>query len=228
MSFEKEYKRFRRYLRRFELVPSLLDVCRYSLHVMEGEPLPAEYAADMPRPMAGLGMPEPKVADRVYPWELDTLARELVLHAGSIEHRSLKNWHHFAEAINRVRRLEGSAYSAGDPEGAEVLLEIHRVGHRQFPWQQANIGLGPFARALKVFGQTPIDAIVMRELGMTSRQLLQLGMAVGGTIKGFSRPSGHGCDVVKRIAHDVQQSNGHADQPLEPIQQCRRLGDALR
>ena len=35
-------------------------------------------------------------------------------------------------------------------------------------------------RALKVFGETEVDAIVVRQLGMTARQLMLLGMAVGG------------------------------------------------
>jgi len=43
MSFYEEYKPFRNYLRRFDLVQSLADIWRYSLHIVEGQPLPAGY-----------------------------------------------------------------------------------------------------------------------------------------------------------------------------------------
>lgn len=38
MNFYEEYKPFRNYMRRFELVPGLVDVWCYSLHVMEVSP----------------------------------------------------------------------------------------------------------------------------------------------------------------------------------------------
>jgi hypothetical protein len=43
-----------------------------------------------------------------------------------------------------------------------------------------NMGVGPLMRAFKVFGEAAVEAIVVRELGMTMRQFLLLGMAVGG------------------------------------------------
>jgi hypothetical protein len=75
MSFYDEYKPFRNYMRRFELLPSLVDVWRYSLHVVEGQPLPSDYAADRTafKPLK----------EDLYPWDLDILARERVLNAGA-------------------------------------------------------------------------------------------------------------------------------------------------
>ena len=43
-----------------------------------------------------------------------------------------------------------------------------------------NIGVNPMMRAFKVFGEAAVGAIVERELGMTTLQFLQLGMAVSG------------------------------------------------
>jgi hypothetical protein len=40
----EEYKPFRRYMRRFDLLSSLMDVWRYSLHMTERQPLPYDYA----------------------------------------------------------------------------------------------------------------------------------------------------------------------------------------
>jgi hypothetical protein len=62
------------------------------------------------------------------------------------------------------------------------LLELHRIAHRQFPWQ-VKTGVGAMMRALKVFGEAAVETIVVRELGMTTLQFLQLGMAVTGSFQ---------------------------------------------
>ena len=78
MGLYEEYKPFRRYMRRFDLLSSLVDVWRYSLHMTERQPLPDDYAVGktgaMLKPMSEL----------IYPWELDTLTRELLLNATRI------------------------------------------------------------------------------------------------------------------------------------------------
>src|SRR5579862_6852415 len=48
--------------------------------------------------------------------------------------RNLRRWNDLAGAVNHIRRLDDEAYAAfGDQR--DVLLEIHRIVHRQFPWQ---------------------------------------------------------------------------------------------
>jgi len=44
----------------------------------------------------------------------------------------------------------------------------------QFPWQ-TEAGIVPLLRIYKVFGESSVDAVIQRELGMTMRQLLHLG-----------------------------------------------------
>ena len=58
------------------------------------------------------------------------------------------------------------------------LIELHRIAHRQFPWQ-INEGAAPLMRALKVFGTDAVDRIVVQKLGMTTKQAILLGSAVG-------------------------------------------------
>jgi hypothetical protein len=60
-----------------------------------------------------------------------------------------------------------------------VLFEMHRIAHRQFPWQ-FKVGVNPLMRALKIFGRPAVDAIVVRELGMTMRQILLMALALVG------------------------------------------------
>lgn len=108
---------------------------------------------------------------------LDTLARELVLNAGPVGSRSLTTWDNLATAINHIKRLDEVASALGRPD--EILLELHRIAHRQFPWQ-TQMRINPIIRVLKIFGRTAVESIVARELGMNTRQFIHLGLALVG------------------------------------------------
>ncbi|MGO9443275.1 MAG: hypothetical protein ACLPXB_00705, partial [Thiobacillaceae bacterium] len=174
VNFYEEYKPFRNYMRRFNLVEGLADICRYSLHVMEDLPLPADYAVGLN------ALPIKALKGHFHPWDLDILVRELVLNAGINGDRSLRMWDHLAVAVNHIRRLDDVAVLNSGTEPPDVIFELHRIAHRQFPWQ-VSVGTAPVMRAFKVFGEAAVEAIVVRELGMTVRQYLQLGAAVGGS-----------------------------------------------
>jgi len=173
MRLYEKYKPFRNYMRRFDIVSSLVDIWRYSLHVMEGDELPPGYAIgknqQTTRPLR----------EYLFPWDLDILAREIVLNAGRGGDRSLKNWNHLAIAVNHLRRLDEAAYGGRTEEQVDIMFQLHRIAHRQFPWQ-TNMGVNPMMRAFKIFGESAVEAIVERQLGMTTRQFLLLGMALGG------------------------------------------------
>lgn len=173
MNLYEDYKPFRNYVRRFSLVESLIDVWRYSLHILYDVPLPPDYA---------IGKPsfEP-IKRNLWPWELDVLAREIVLNATTRGDRSLRRWNDLAGAINHIKRLDDEAYAAfGDQR--DVLLEINRIAHRQFPWQ-IRVGVNPLTRAFKIFGRDAVETIVMREFGLTMRQVLLMGFALFGHFK---------------------------------------------
>jgi hypothetical protein len=126
MTFYEEYKPFRNYMRRLDLVGSLVDVWCFSVHIMNDRALPPDYEVGRPFGVS--------TKDNLWPWDLDILAREIVLNAGNRGDRTLRRWNDFAAAINYIRRLDGDAYSASG-ESADVLFELHRIVHRQFPWQ---------------------------------------------------------------------------------------------
>ncbi len=172
MTFYDEYKPFRNYMRRFDLVTSLIDVWSYSLHIIENQGLQPGYAVGLDKAA--------NLKKHIHPWDLDILAREIVLNAGNGGTYSLRWWNDLATAVNHLRHLDGAVYLQNkDPQSA-VLLELHRIAHRQFPWQMGMGGANPMIRAFKVFGEAGVGAIVERELGMTATQFLQLGMAVSG------------------------------------------------
>jgi len=171
-SFYESYKPFRNYIRRFDLTSSLTDLWVYFRHLNDNAPLPFGYAVGV----AGLW---PMSLRDVYSWDMDTLAREVLLNAEVGGDRSLKNWPDLAVALNHIRRLDGEAFFLSADPQTEVLIDLNRMAHRQFPWQQG-IGMNPMMRVLKVFGTPAMEPIVLRELGMTTRQYLTLGAAIAG------------------------------------------------
>lgn len=199
VSFYDDYKPFRNYMRRFDLLQSLVDVWAYALHLIEDGPLPTGYAIGLNPSTTG------PIRRHVYPWDLDILARELVLNAGTGGSRSLKRWNDLAVALNHVRRLDGVAFERDGVPQVDVMFEIHRIANRQFPWQ-TNIGVNPMMRAFKVFGAAAVEAIVIRELGMTTRQFILLGAAVNGHfLKGWGMSTNQDYSVlgISREASDA-------------------------
>jgi hypothetical protein len=168
VSFYESYKPFRDCMRRFPLTQSLMDIWAYSNHIVDRHPLPHDFAP-------GRG-PE----QLPYSWELETLTREIVLNGGDNEQTlSLRRWRNLARAVDHIRRLDEEACRQNG-DTIDALFELHRIGHRQLPWQQDK-GMAPIMRVLKIFGAASVEAVVLRELGMTTVQFLQLGAAVAGS-----------------------------------------------
>src|SRR5438067_1629019 len=95
MRFYDKYKPFRNYMRRFPLVESLADVWRYSWHIVENKPLPHEYAVGKPA--------FARIIGNIWPWEIEILAREIVLNAGTRGDHNLRRWNDLVKAINYIK-----------------------------------------------------------------------------------------------------------------------------
>lgn len=159
-------------MRQFGRIESLIEIWCYSLNIINGSLLPSNYAIGKP------GLAIGPVSKHLHPWELDVLARELVLNGGTRGNRTLKQWDHLATAVNHIKRLDGASFTF-HINTVDMMLELHRIAHRQFPWQSGG-EIPAMLRAFKVFGQAAVESIVLRELGMTTRQYMLLGIAVAG------------------------------------------------
>lgn len=70
-NLHERYKPFRNYLRQFAILPSLEALWRYSLHIMENEPLPPGYAFG--KSTASLK----PMRDQIFPWDSTRLLGSL-------------------------------------------------------------------------------------------------------------------------------------------------------
>ncbi len=128
--FYDDYKPFRNFMRRFDLETSLLDVWHYALSLNDDKPLPPHYAVAPPAKYQFVSL-----KTLLHPWELELIARELILNAGVGGDGCLAKWGDLATAVNHVRRLDAAAFELSDDKPRDVLIELHRLAHRQFPWQ---------------------------------------------------------------------------------------------
>lgn len=170
MIYDK-YKPFRNYIRQFNLTVSLHNIWHYSQHLLNNKALPKGFTPSGQQPIKNL----------VRPWELNILLREIILHASSNGEKNLNTYGDLIKAINKIRELENEI-SEVTLEPSQILSELHRVAHHQFPWQQRR-DMATLMRYLKIFGEDAFQSVLIRETGLSMLQLYFLGMAIAGHLE---------------------------------------------
>ncbi|WP_343635539.1 hypothetical protein [Roseateles sp.] len=162
------YKPLRNYLRTCDLSASLVDTWRLSQHVVEGAPPPNR-----------VDLPDYTVQGQVFPWDLPSIAREVVLHAQDGGRNRLNSLTAIAKVVNPLRRSgnEGSKLRLLQPD--DIFDELLRISHQQFPWQQRNTA-NALIRHLKTFGSPRIAPLLQQKTGLTAKEFFFLGLALSG------------------------------------------------
>jgi hypothetical protein len=120
-------------------------------------------------------------------WTLEQMAREVIRHADEEPRRgrSLHQWDTVATIANSLRDLEGAIYA--QLVGAQhIQLEMMRVIHRQFVWQQHRFNWKPIIRYYKLFNTPEIIAHARQAMGLTLDEIYLIGMAYLGMF--FDQP----------------------------------------
>lgn len=172
VTFYEAYKPFRNYMRGFPAVTTLIHLWAYAQHVAEGQQLAPGLAVGMP-------CAEGPLNSKVYRWDLEILVREGILHSCGAGQLDIRQWRDLARAVNHIRRLDEWSAANGALTAADVLLDVHRIAHRQFRWQDRQ-DLAAIVRVLRIYGARKINDIVIGDMGMTTQQFVSLGAAVAG------------------------------------------------
>lgn len=164
------YAAFRRFIRSLDQLDALQTIWGYHRHIVDDQPLLQGYAAGRPSTV--------DIRQHLWPWTLDILSREVILHAGRhpIPGHRLVNYEDIRTGINGVLRL-GDV----DPDSKiDVMLHMHRLVHQQIPWQSGGWNRASVTRAWKVYGDEVLDGMVRSKYGMSLQQVMWLGFATGG------------------------------------------------
>lgn len=100
-------------------------------------------------------------------WELETIAGEIVLNGGEAAKgkHTLKDGNQLLEIVQGLRTLEDEIYGA--QEDADVLVEVWRISHRQFTYQQKRMTPQEVIRYYMIYSDPAIDAICQARLGLS-------------------------------------------------------------
>lgn len=169
------HRTLRNYLRNFPLLKSLYVVRAYEQHLQFDQPFPSDI-----RVAVEFREAKGREGKNIFEWELDILARELVLNAPDFSYNTLTQWSSFSTAINLIRELCNSV-AASYPEmyQSNVLIELYRAAHNQFPWQRG-ITRGTVLRYFKIFGTDTFDHILKSRLGLGATELYLIGLTISG------------------------------------------------
>jgi hypothetical protein len=118
-------------------------------------------------------------------WTLEQIAREVVQYGSELSHggRTLREWATLAQIANALRDLEGEIYKR--LVGPKKLhLEMMRISHRQFIWQQGSLNWHWIIRYYKLYNTPTIDIVSQQATGLTIDHIYLIGMTFIGIFFG--------------------------------------------
>lgn len=113
-------------------------------------------------------------------WTLEQLVRETIRYGDETarDGKTLRTWDTLAALANTLRDLEGAIYRdlVGGPN---IQLEMMRIMHRQFVWQQQRFKWTWIIRYYKLFNTPEITAHAQVATGLTVEQIYLIGLYLG-------------------------------------------------
>lgn len=154
------YKPYRNYLRNCPLLPSMEVVSAYLRNIQFKKPLPPEIE------LSPYFRPNAHWTEKfVPPWELAQLVEDLIRNAPREGKYDFRRWKDFAGAVNRLKNFEDDTSGFLVSEN-NVLMEVQRLAHRQFPWQ-GNVNNRTILRYFRIFSEDGLSSIFERQIGVT-------------------------------------------------------------
>ena len=178
MEIYEIYKPLRNYIRQLDLTSSLECIWRYSQCLHSNSLLPLRFKSGQIHPIKG----------KIHPWELSLLAREVILHASNGGNKNLGTYSGFIATVNQIRRVE-EEISKRTINQSNVMSELHKMAHRQFPWQSRQ-DITSLMRYLKIFGEDKVEEVLLQKTGLTMGQIYVFGLSIFGHLEKF-----HGINV---------------------------------
>lgn len=113
-------------------------------------------------------------------WEIETLMREIIINSqnGIYAEKSLRKWSYFAGAINKLKDIENDISGIFINQN-NLLVELFRIAHRQFPWQ-TRPNMEYLTRYYKIFSYGDLAKILEKTLGINTKKLYLAGFALTG------------------------------------------------
>lgn len=169
------YKPFRNRLGQYWVIQGLEVVYRFIQWL--------EYDRPLPRELNNIALPRgrmERIAKGIGPWEFELFARELILNADKWRgSRSLASYPEVARNINEIKRIENDTWPLHSKREKDILYELVRIAHRQFPWQRG-FSAANISAYIRLYSDPMLADLFEREYGMPAADMIQLTLALAG------------------------------------------------
>lgn len=166
------WKPLRNYLRKLDVNDSLSVIRYYS--VRRSGPIIPPVPSDL--------VPHPWIdkENAFLPWELEMLAREIVISSDTIlsPRYTLRNAEDFARAMHKMKAIENYIAEQSIDNG-NIRHEISvRLTHKQLPYQTERPNITNMIRYSKIFGHEKVAPILETKTGLKPKQLFTIGIGL--------------------------------------------------
>ncbi|WP_323715875.1 hypothetical protein [Paracoccus aminovorans] len=176
MSRDEQYRKVKAVVRQLGCRDSLYAIWAYSQWLqVDGFQFPDDIQVH--RSLIDAQIPQAILSE----FTLEQIAREAIRHSDIIPRRgrTLRQWDTLANIVNGIRELEGEIY-AEFQIGKRIHLELMRIAHRQFVWQQFRFHQVPAIRYYKLFNTPLIDSYAQAATGLSLKEIYTIGMCYLG------------------------------------------------
>lgn len=176
MSRDERYRQVKAVVRQLGCRDSLYAIWAYSQWLqVDGFQFPDDIQVH--RSLIDAQLPQAILSE----FTLEQIAREAIRHADILPRRgcTLRQWDTLADIVNGLQALEGEIY-AEFQIGKHIHLELMRIAHRQFVWQQFRFLRAPVIRYYKLFNTPSIDNYAQAAIGLTLKEIYTIGMCYLG------------------------------------------------
>lgn len=168
------YKPLRNQLRQLEALPALETVWAFVQNLQFDRTLPRAFNHPMRAYRTGSSL-------GLFEWEFETLARDILANSSPQRGKGIPDWQATSKLINEVRRVEAAAYR-GRIGPDDVMYELYRVSHRQWPWQ-AKVTHDEIMRHYKLYNHPRMQPLIQDVFGMGVTEIYQIGIALTGSFQ---------------------------------------------
>lgn len=176
MAIEEIYQKIRAAVRRLGCRDSLDVIWAYS-QFLQVDDFRMPNNIQVHRQFLDAQYPQAQIAE----FNLEQIAREVIRHS-DIEPqrgRTLRNWDTLAEIVNGLKALEQEIYVEFQNQ-EQIHLELIRIAHRQFVWQQHSPNWRSTIRYYKLFNTPEIVAFTQQATGLSLDEIYIVGMGYLG------------------------------------------------
>lgn len=122
----------------------------------------------------------------IYPWELETLANELLATPRQRFTSTLNvgDWPFLYGIAQMLRQVEGGEYGVRRAE-QDIFMELGRISARQFEWQRGFVTTAEFYRSVAIYGQGECERYMRETHGVGVADMTFVGYSVMAGVLGL-------------------------------------------